>query len=96
MQSSALLIRAAGKVPTVFKAVTACRQPNHPICIIKEAIVDFLHQTYPGRFKSFDDLYPIVSAKAVSMPNVTLAEAHVPYVQSWQQKVTLCRLHAEL
>lgn len=43
----------------------ACRQPNHPICIIKEAIIDYFETNYPGRFKSFDDLYPIVSTKAV-------------------------------
>ncbi len=43
-----------------------CRQPNHPICIIKEAIIEYLEKNYPGRYTSFDDLYPIVSTKAVS------------------------------
>lgn len=51
----------------------ACRQPNHPICIIKEAIVDYLEHNYPGRFTSFDDLYPIVSTKAVSQAHLTAA-----------------------
>ena len=48
-----------------------CRQPNHPICIIKEAIIEYFEKNYPGRFTSFDDLYPIVSTKAVSQAIVT-------------------------
>lgn len=51
----------------------ACRQPNHPICIIKEAIIEYFDINYPGRFKSFDDLYPIVSTKAVSTLSVCLS-----------------------
>ena len=49
-----------------------CRQPNHPICIIKQAIVEYFEANYPGRFTSFDDLYPIVSTKAVSPSNALL------------------------
>lgn len=49
-----------------------CRQPNHPICIIKQAIVEYFEANYPGRFTSFDDLYPIVSTKAVSLSSALL------------------------
>lgn len=54
-------------MPQIKSVMLACRQPNHPICIIKEAIIDYFETNYPGRFKSFDDLYPIVSTKAVSL-----------------------------
>lgn len=40
------------------------RQPNHPICIIKTAIYDYFDAQQPG-FAKHDELYPIVSVKAV-------------------------------
>eukprot|EP00879_Flechtneria_rotunda_P002275 GHRR01002466.1.p1 GENE.GHRR01002466.1~~GHRR01002466.1.p1 ORF type:complete len:460 (+),score=170.06 GHRR01002466.1:209-1588(+) len=39
-------------------------QPNHPIGIIKQAIYDYFEQLYPGLFKTFDDLYPVVTTVA--------------------------------
>jgi len=41
-------------------------KPAHPIGIIKDAIYSYFDRTYPGVFTKFDDLHPIVSARAVS------------------------------
>ena len=43
------------------------RRPDHPICIIKEAIYSFFDERRPGVYAKLDDLYPVVSAKAVSV-----------------------------
>jgi hypothetical protein len=40
------------------------QQPSHPIGIIKQAIYTFFEQQHPGVFKTFDDLYPIVTTTA--------------------------------
>ena len=41
------------------------RRPDHPICIIKEAIYSFFDERHPGVFRKLDDLHPVVSAYAV-------------------------------
>jgi len=41
------------------------QRPDHPLCILKDAIYAYFEQRSPGTFKSFDSLYPVVSAKAV-------------------------------
>lgn len=41
------------------------RRPDHPICIIKEAIYSFFDERHPGVFTKLDDLYPVVTAAAV-------------------------------
>ena len=69
-------------MPQVKVVMLACRQPNHPICIIKEAIIDYFETNYSGRFKSFDDLYPIVTTKAVS-----------PIVLPVGAKCPICLMH---
>jgi len=43
------------------------RRHDHPICIIKEAIYSYFEEKQPGVFKKLDDLYPVVSAYAVSL-----------------------------
>jgi hypothetical protein len=43
------------------------RRPDHPICIIKEAIYAFFDERHPGVFTKFDDLHPVVSAYAVRL-----------------------------
>ena len=43
------------------------RRPDHPICIIKEAIYAFFDERCPGVFTKFDDLHPVVSARAVRL-----------------------------
>lgn len=71
------------------------QQPNHPICIIKEAIVDYLEHNYPGRFTSFDDLYPIVSTKA-NFDDVLTPIDHVsrnPNDTYYVDKDTVLRCH---
>lgn len=37
---------------------------NHPLCLIREAIYDYFNTKHPNVFKSYDDLYPVVSCKA--------------------------------
>ena len=41
------------------------RRPDHPICIIKEAIYAYFDTNHPNVFSKFDDLHPVVSAHAV-------------------------------
>ena len=41
------------------------RRPDHPICIIKEAIYKFFDERHPEVFRKLDDLHPVVSAYAV-------------------------------
>ncbi|KAK9915689.1 hypothetical protein WJX75_002690 [Coccomyxa subellipsoidea] len=40
------------------------RRPDHPICIIKEAIYAFFDERQPGVFAKLEDLHPVVTAKA--------------------------------
>lgn len=40
------------------------QQPHHPIGIIKSAIYQYFDTAHPGLFRTFDDLYPIVSTRA--------------------------------
>jgi hypothetical protein len=55
------------------------QQAGHPIGIIKGAIYDYFDTQHPSLFAKFDDLAPVVTAKAVSSarvpPHVTHAEA---------------------
>ena len=52
----------------VFKklGVNLHRRPDHPLGILKDAIYSYFDQHYPGTYQKFDDLYPVVSTKAVS------------------------------
>ncbi|DBB10031.1 hypothetical protein WJX82_000080 [Trebouxia sp. C0006] len=71
------------------------QQPNHPICIIKQAIVEYFEANYPGRFTSFDDLYPIVSTKA-NFDDVLTPIDHVsrnPNDTYYIDKETVLRCH---
>ncbi|DBA86203.1 hypothetical protein WJX77_005918 [Trebouxia sp. C0004] len=71
------------------------QQPNHPICIIKQAIVEYFEANYPGRFTSFDDLYPIVSTKA-NFDDVLTPIDHVsrnPNDTYYVDKDTVLRCH---
>lgn len=71
------------------------QQSNHPICIIKEAIVEYFETNYPGRFTSFDDLYPIVSTKA-NFDDVLTPIDHVsrnPNDTYYVDKDTVLRCH---
>lgn len=71
------------------------QQPNHPICIIKEAIIEYFEKNYPGRFTSFDDLYPIVSTKA-NFDDVLTPIDHVsrnPNDTYYVDKDTVLRCH---
>ena len=43
------------------------RQPDHPLCIIKSAIYQFMDQQGDTNYNTFDDLYPIVSTTVSSM-----------------------------
>ena len=37
------------------------QRPEHPLGIIKEAIFEYFEQSDPGKFKLFEDLYPVVT-----------------------------------
>ena len=39
------------------------RRPDHPLCIIKEEIYRYMESTAPGVYRTFDDLYPIVTTR---------------------------------
>ena len=41
-------------------------RPDHPLGILKDAIYSYFDQQFPGVYKKFDDLYPVVSTQAVS------------------------------
>jgi phenylalanyl-tRNA synthetase alpha chain len=41
------------------------QRPDHPLCIIKNAIYAYFDEQHPGKFQKFDNLYPVVTAKAV-------------------------------
>lgn len=40
------------------------RREGHPICTIKQAIYQYFEAKAPGKFKTFDDLFPVVSTQA--------------------------------
>ena len=42
------------------------RRTDHPLCIIKEEIYRYMETTAPGVYRTFDDLYPIVTARVCS------------------------------
>lgn len=52
-------------MPACHHQFVCFRQPNHPISIIKNAIYEYFEKEHPGVFHTYDDLYPVVSAKAV-------------------------------
>jgi len=52
------------------------QRPTHPLGIIKAAIEEFFEAERPGMFKSFDNLYPVVTAKA-NFDDVLIPEDHV-------------------
>ena len=49
------------------------RRPDHPLCIIKSAIYQFMDQQGNVAYKTFDDLYPIVSTTVRQNPCGVLA-----------------------
>ncbi|KAI8476832.1 MAG: hypothetical protein J3K34DRAFT_399590 [Monoraphidium minutum] len=51
-------------------------QSGHPICTIKQAIYDYFQASQPGLFKTFDGLYPIVTA-AANFDDVLVPADHV-------------------
>ena len=38
-------------------------RPGHPLATIKAAIYEYMNSAAPGTYRTFDDLYPIVSAQ---------------------------------
>lgn len=42
------------------------QRPDHPLGILKDAIYAYFDQHFPGTYNKFDDLYPVVSTRAVS------------------------------
>mmetsp|Transcript_17683 Transcript_17683/g.49471 ORF Transcript_17683/g.49471 Transcript_17683/m.49471 type:complete len:330 (+) Transcript_17683:116-1105(+) len=52
------------------------QRPDHPLGIIKSAIADYFEIERPGVFKTFDDMYPVVSAKA-NFDDVLIPADHV-------------------
>ena len=59
------------------------QRPDHPICIIKEAIYSVFDERFGGKFTKLDDLHPVVSARAV------------PPVQSPAPFLSLCMAPVE-
>lgn len=51
-------------------------QPNHPLNLIKQAIYDYMNKKIPNTFRTFDDLYPIVSCKA-NFDDILIPADHV-------------------
>ena len=41
------------------------QRPDHPLCILKDAIHAYFDKNYPGTFNKFDNLYPVVTTRAV-------------------------------
>ena len=41
------------------------QRPDHPLCILKDAIYSYFDQQFPGVYRTFDGLYPVVSTRAV-------------------------------
>lgn len=40
-------------------------RPDHPLAIIKAAIYQYMDSAAPGTYRTFDDLYPIVSTQVL-------------------------------
>ena len=40
-------------------------RPDHPLAIIKDAIYQYMDSAAPGTYRTFDDLYPIVSTQVL-------------------------------
>ena len=70
-------------------------QPDHPICVIKQAIYSYFDETYPGAFRTFDALPPVVSAKA-NFDDMLVPEDHVsrsPNDTYYVDATTVLRCH---
>ncbi|KAG1672820.1 hypothetical protein FOA52_004624 [Chlamydomonas sp. UWO 241] len=52
------------------------RQPSHPIGIIKQAIYDYFEASAPGKFKTHDELFPVVTATA-NFDDVLVPKDHI-------------------
>jgi len=52
------------------------QRPAHPLGIIKAAIEEHFEKEFPGKFKTFDSLYPVVSTKA-NFDDVLIPADHV-------------------
>jgi len=71
------------------------QQKDHPIAIIKQAIYDYFEKQYPGMFKHFDDLNPVVSSVA-NFDEVLVPADHVsrsPNDTYYVSKDTVLRCH---
>ena len=53
------------------------RRPDHPICIIKEAIYSFFDERHPGVFSKLDGMHPVVTAYAVRLLAPSYSRVHV-------------------
>lgn len=82
---------------TIFQklGVNLHHRKDHPLGIIKEAIFQYFEQKTPGKFKFFEDLYPVVTAKQnfdellIPADHVSRSENDTYYVDS----NTLLRCH---
>lgn len=54
------------------------QRPDHPLGILKDAIYSYFDQRLPGVFQKFDDLYPVVSTKAVSSTSTIIVRGTLP------------------
>ena len=52
------------------------QRPEHPLGIIKEAIFEYFEQSDPGKFKLFEDLYPVVTT-AQNFDELLIPSDHV-------------------
>lgn len=52
------------------------QRPDHPLCILKTAIYTYFDQQFPGVYRTFDSLYPVVSTTAVKTSNFALPFQH--------------------
>ena len=54
---------------SVFKklGVNLHQRPDHPLGILKDAIYSYFDREFPNVYQKFDDLYPVVSTKAVRL-----------------------------
>lgn len=50
------------------------QRPDHPLCILKDAIYTYFDKEFPSTYKKFDSLYPVVSTRAVSLHSLSLCK----------------------
>jgi hypothetical protein len=70
-------------------------RPDHPLCIIKNAIYAYFDASAPGTYRTFDDLPPVVSATA-NFDEVLVPSDHVsrsPNDTYYVDPTTVLRCH---